>query len=99
MERIRIFDTTLRDGEQSPGYGMAASQELVLARQLDRLGVDIIEGGFPAASNEDLAGVRDICRELRKRVGGVTISTSVKPPQVDVSHNAPRIVPAEAGGE
>src|SRR5690348_6380485 len=66
MERIRIFDTTLRDGEQSPGYGMTASQKLVLARQLERLGVDVIEAGFPAASEEDLQGVRSICREVRK---------------------------------
>jgi 2-isopropylmalate synthase len=66
MDRIQIFDTTLRDGEQSPGYGMTAEQKLVLARQLDRLGVDIIEAGFPAASDEDLNGVRDICREIRR---------------------------------
>jgi 2-isopropylmalate synthase len=66
MERIRIFDTTLRDGEQSPGYGMTAAQKLVLARQLDKLGVDIIEAGFPAASEEDLQGVRTICREIRR---------------------------------
>jgi 2-isopropylmalate synthase len=66
MERIRIFDTTLRDGEQSPGYGMTAAQKLVLARQLDKLGVDIIEAGFPAASQEDLEGVRAICREVRR---------------------------------
>jgi 2-isopropylmalate synthase len=66
MERIRIFDTTLRDGEQSPGYGMTAEQKLALAHQLDRLGVDVIEAGFPAASDEDLAGVRDICREVRR---------------------------------
>ena len=66
MERIRIFDTTLRDGEQSPGYGMTASQKLVLARQLDKLGIDVIEAGFPAASEEDLEGVRAICREVRR---------------------------------
>ncbi len=66
MERIRIFDTTLRDGEQSPGYGMTAAQKLVLARQLEQLGVDIIEAGFPAASEEDLQGVRAICAEVRR---------------------------------
>lgn len=66
MERIRIFDTTLRDGEQSPGYGMTAAQKLVLAKALDKLGVDIVEAGFPAASQEDLEGVRAICREIRR---------------------------------
>src|SRR5688500_3752406 len=66
MDRIYIFDTTLRDGEQSPGYGMTAQQKLVLARQLDRLGVDVIEAGFPAASEEDLNGVRANCREVQR---------------------------------
>ncbi len=66
MERVLIFDTTLRDGEQSPGYGMTAEQKLVLARQLDSLGVDVIEAGFPAASPEDLEGCRSIAREIRR---------------------------------
>ena len=65
MNRLLIFDTTLRDGEQSPGYGMNSEQKLTLARQLETLGVDILEAGFPAASPEDLAGVRNIARELR----------------------------------
>ncbi len=66
MDRILIFDTTLRDGEQSPGYGMTAEQKLVLARQLELLGVDVVEAGFPAASPEDLEGCRSIARALRK---------------------------------
>ena len=49
--RIRVFDTTLRDGEQSPGCSMNVHEKLRLARQLDRVGVDIIEAGFPIASN------------------------------------------------
>ena len=65
MNRLLIFDTTLRDGEQSPGYGMDSEQKLQLARQLEALGVDILEAGFPAASPEDLAGVRNIARELK----------------------------------
>ncbi|HKQ68927.1 MAG TPA: 2-isopropylmalate synthase [Polyangiaceae bacterium] len=64
MKRLLIFDTTLRDGEQSPGYGMTSEQKLTMARQLDALGVDVIEAGFPAASPEDLAGVQAIAREL-----------------------------------
>ncbi len=64
-ERIYLFDTTLRDGEQSPGYGMTAEQKLVLARQLEELGVDVIEAGFPAASPEDLSGVRQIAHAVK----------------------------------
>src|SRR5262245_66403691 len=66
MKRLLIFDTTLRDGEQSPGYGMTSEQKLQLAKQLETLGVDIIEAGFPAASPEDLAGVQNIARQVRK---------------------------------
>jgi len=65
MNRLLIFDTTLRDGEQSPGYGMDSEQKLRLARQLEALGIDVLEAGFPAASPEDLAGVRNIARELK----------------------------------
>jgi len=65
MKRLLIFDTTLRDGEQSPGYGMNSEQKLQLAKQLEALGVDIIEAGFPAASPEDLAGVQNIARQVK----------------------------------
>jgi 2-isopropylmalate synthase len=57
---VRVFDTTLRDGEQSPGASMTASQKIEVARQLDRLGVDIIEAGFPAASPGDMEAVRQV---------------------------------------
>ncbi len=50
MKRLLIFDTTLRDGEQSPGYGMNSEQKLQLAKQLEALGVDIIEAGFHRTS-------------------------------------------------
>ncbi len=52
-EQIRIFDTTLRDGEQAPGCSMNLQEKLALARQLERLGVDVIEAGFPIASDGD----------------------------------------------
>ena len=58
--RIRVFDTTLRDGEQSPGCSMNVQEKLRLAHQLDRLGVDIIEAGFPIASDGDFAAVREV---------------------------------------
>ncbi len=58
--RIDIFDTTLRDGEQSPGGSMDEREKLQIAQQLDRLGVDIIEAGFPIASNQEFEGVRKV---------------------------------------
>src|SRR5262245_21684371 len=61
---VRIFDTTLRDGEQSPGATLSSAEKLEIARQLARLGVDIIEAGFPAASPDDLAAVQRIAREV-----------------------------------
>jgi 2-isopropylmalate synthase len=61
---IRIFDTTLRDGEQSPGATMTSTEKLEVARALSRLGVDIIEAGFPAASPDDLEAARRIANEI-----------------------------------
>lgn len=65
-DRIRIFDTTLRDGEQSPGCSMNLAEKLTLGRQLERLGVDVIEAGFPIASEGDFEAVRAVARELRE---------------------------------
>jgi len=64
-ERVLIFDTTLRDGEQSPGATMNRQEKLQLARQLEKLGVDIIEAGFPASSEGDLDAVARIAREIK----------------------------------
>jgi 2-isopropylmalate synthase len=61
---VKIFDTTLRDGEQSPGATMTSAEKLEVARSLARLGVDIIEAGFPAASPDDLEAVRRIAEEV-----------------------------------
>ena len=65
MDNVHIFDTTLRDGEQSPGFSMTAAEKIRLARQLESLGVDIIESGFPISSAGDLEGVRAVAREIR----------------------------------
>ena len=65
MDIVRIFDTTLRDGEQSPGFSMSVPEKVRMAHQLESLGVDIIESGFPIASAGDLEGVRAVCREIR----------------------------------
>ncbi|MGA8151403.1 MAG: 2-isopropylmalate synthase [Terriglobales bacterium] len=70
MERARItvFDTTLRDGEQSPGCSMNVQEKLHLAHQLDRLGVDVIEAGFPIASDGDFAAVQAIAAVVRRPI-------------------------------
>ncbi len=65
MDKVHIFDTTLRDGEQSPGFSMSVAEKVRLARQLEALGVDVIEGGFPIASRGDLEGVSAVAREVR----------------------------------
>src|SRR5450755_1346170 len=62
--RIRIFDTTLRDGEQSPGASMNQAEKVEVARALAALGVDIIEAGFPIASQGDFEAVRAIAAEV-----------------------------------
>ena len=65
-DRVRIFDTTLRDGEQSPGASMSAEEKMQIARALERLRVDVIEAGFPAASKGDFASVKAIADEVRE---------------------------------
>ncbi|TKY50577.1 2-isopropylmalate synthase 2 [Spatholobus suberectus] len=65
---VRIFDTTLRDGEQSPGASMTSKEKLDVARQLAKLGVDIIEAGFPAASKDDFEAVKTIAQEVGNAV-------------------------------
>ncbi len=64
-EKILIFDTTLRDGEQAPGFSMNVGEKLRVAKQLERLKVDIIEAGFPIASEGDFNAVRQISKELK----------------------------------
>ena len=65
LERVRVFDTTLRDGEQSPGCSMNLEEKVLLARKLEFLGVDIIEAGFPIASEGDFAAVQAVAAECR----------------------------------
>ncbi len=69
--QVRIFDTTLRDGEQAPGAGLTAAEKLEVARQLARLNVDVIEAGFPAASPGDFEAVRRIAQETK---GGIAVA-------------------------
>jgi len=68
MERVIIFDTTLRDGEQAPGATLNTDEKLEVARQLERLGIDVIEAGFPIASPGDFEAVRLIANELKEPI-------------------------------
>jgi 2-isopropylmalate synthase len=80
-DRLIIFDTTLRDGEQSPGATLTSSEKLETARQLAKLGIDVMEAGFPAASPGDLMAVQMIAREVK----GVTIAALARTNEHDVT--------------
>ena len=90
MEFVRVFDTTLRDGEQSPGFSMDVAEKLRMARQLAELGVDVIEAGFPIASDGDLAAVRAVAGE----VSGATIAALARAKQPDVEAALRALEPA-----
>ncbi len=66
--RVTIFDTTLRDGEQAPGFSLRTSEKIAMAQQLDALGVDLIEAGFPIASADDAEGVKQVAATVRRPV-------------------------------
>jgi len=77
-DKLIIFDTTLRDGEQSPGCSMYLEEKIKMARQLERLGVDVIEAGFPIASDGDfraVGAVSEICRN--STVAGLPLPSSM----------------------
>jgi 2-isopropylmalate synthase len=82
--RIQIFDTTLRDGEQSPGIALQPQEKAEIAEQLERLGVDVIEAGFAAASPGDFAGVRAVADAARH----VTIATLCRTRREDIDQGA-----------
>src|SRR5262245_59644835 len=89
-ETVRIFDTTLRDGEQSPGCSMNLGEKLALARQLERLGVDVIEAGFPIASEGDFESVKAVAEAVR----GVSICGLARTGREDVERAARALEPA-----
>jgi 2-isopropylmalate synthase len=93
QEHVRVFDTTLRDGEQAPGFSLRPSEKLQLARQLDALGVDIIEAGFPIASPADAEAVRQISTEIRRPV----IACLARCHRADLEKAAWAIAPAAQG--
>ncbi len=80
MDRVYIFDTTLRDGEQSPGFHLDATSKLKIARQLEKLGVDVIEAGFPISSPGDFEACRQIAREIR----GTTVTALARAVREDI---------------
>jgi 2-isopropylmalate synthase len=92
-QHVRIFDTTLRDGEQAPGFSLRVSEKLRLARQLDALGVDIIEAGFPIASPADAEAVYRIAQEVRRPI----IACLARCHPADLEKAAEAIKPAERG--
>ena len=76
--KIAIFDTTLRDGEQSPGASMNSEEKLVITRQLLRLNVDVIEAGFPVSSPGDFKSVQQIAAEVGDRAVVCALSRAVE---------------------
>jgi 2-isopropylmalate synthase len=90
MDTVRIFDTTLRDGEQSPGFSMNREEKLKLARQLERLGVDVIEAGFPIASEGDFEASGAVAREIKTS----TVAALCRAYQPDIDAGLRAIEPA-----
>jgi len=91
MRQVEIFDTTLRDGEQAPGAALTAAAKLEVARALADLGVDVIEAGFPAASDGEAAAVRQIAHD----VTGVTMAALARANDGDVDAAAKALAPAQ----
>ena len=92
METVRIFDTTLRDGEQSPGFSMNTSEKLRMAKQLAALHVDVIEAGFPISSRGDLEAVQMVAKEVRD----VPIAALARAKKEDVDAALEALKPAAA---
>src|SRR5213080_1948067 len=92
MDVVRIFDTTLRDGEQSPGFSMKTEEKIRMARQLAKLGVDTIEAGFPISSRGDLEAVQAVAREVRD----VPIAALARAKKLDVDAAIEALKPAAA---
>jgi 2-isopropylmalate synthase len=91
MDRVWIFDTTLRDGEQSPGASMSVEQKYEIAVQLARLGVDVIEAGFPISSPHQFEG----CRAIARGVKGVTVAALARAVDKDLDCAAEALAGAE----
>ncbi len=91
MDRVYIFDTTLRDGEQAPGFSMTTEEKLQMAYQLAKLGVDVIEAGFAAASKGDFEAVQTIAQEVK----GPVICSLARAMERDIELAGQALAPAE----
>ncbi len=91
QERIIIFDTTLRDGEQSPGMSMNLEEKLQVAEALDAMGVDVIEAGFAMASNGDFESVREIAKKIKNAV----VCSLARAKAADIERAAEALKPAK----
>src|SRR5438270_8512246 len=89
--RVIIFDTTLRDGEQAPGFSLEVPAKVQMAKALDALGVDIIEAGFPIASPADSEAVHQIATDVRRPV----IAALARTRNQDIEEAARALQPAE----
>ncbi|MDD5177218.1 MAG: 2-isopropylmalate synthase [Sterolibacterium sp.] len=92
-EHLMIFDTTLRDGEQSPGASMTREEKVRIARQLEKMRVDVIEAGFPAASNGDFEAVHAVAEAIKESTVAALCRTNDK----DISRALEAIKPAKSG--
>ncbi len=92
-DRLIIFDTTLRDGEQSPGASMTKDEKLRIARQLERMRVDVIEAGFAAASNGDFEAVRSIAEAIKESI----VCSLARANENDIRRSGEAIRPAARG--
>ena len=92
QDYVKIFDTTLRDGEQSPGISLNAQEKLEIARQLERLGVDIIEAGFAIASPGEVKGIGLVAKHVRS----CTIASLNRTQQADIDASWEALKDAES---
>jgi len=92
-EKLIIFDTTLRDGEQAPGCSMTVDEKVCVARQLERLGVDVIEAGFPIASPGDFESVREVARAVTRPV----VAALARCVEADIDRAAEAVAEAKQG--
>ncbi|MGH9786963.1 MAG: 2-isopropylmalate synthase [Terriglobia bacterium] len=90
-DKVKVFDTTLRDGEQSPGCSMNTAEKKRMARQLEELGVDILEAGFPIASDGDFEAVREVAGQAGK---GLTVAALARAARADIERAAKALEPA-----
>ena len=92
-DKLIIFDTTLRDGEQSPGASMTSDEKVRIAKALEQMHVDVIEAGFPIASNGDFEAVRAVARVIRDS----TVCGLARAKQIDIDRAGEAIKPANSG--